>query len=226
MDPITIGIAIDLGLKLFGMHKQNKAEKRAQKLREQQYQMSQQEYYARQQRIQEWNEKYGSVEHNLLQYVKGLDASNLYGRMSGGISRGYEEARKNMDAHLADRGFDVAGGVHAEMFANLADQELQTKLKHQQLAEQYVAQQNQQLLSHNTRPQDPSTVNMQKNLGQQASAQMASVNTFNKNVDSIGTSIGQFAGYSKTDRSIQAGRDKARRALGGDTTAREVKGIV
>jgi len=210
MIPLAAGaMLLDFGLKLWDSHKQSQAQAKQRKLQERQQQLSEQEYYSRQARIQDWNEKYGSIEHNMLSYVKGLDSSKIYGQKEGGISRMFENTRKAYDSHLADRGFDVAGGVHAEMFSALADQEVTTKLDYQQKAEQYVQQQRQAVLQ--PQPQVTSTVGMQQGLANQSNLIGQQANQNAAMLDSIGTTLGQYAGY-QSQQSQQALNDKLTKA--------------
>ena len=137
----------------------------------------------------------------MLSYVKNLDASKIYGRMEGGINRMFENTRKSYDSHLADRGFDVAGGVHAEMFASLADQELRTKLEHQQKAEAYVLQTQQSVLNSNRQPDVNSTTGMQQGLMNQGAMGMNHTTQQAQTWDSMATTIGQGIGMmKKTER--------------------------
>lgn len=207
MDPLSAGALIfDIGSSLFGAHKKNKAQAKQRKLQEQQQQLSEAEYYQRQQRIQDWNEKYGSIEQNMLESVRGLDASTIYANNEGSINNTFKHIRQTYDSYLADRGFDVSGGVSAEMFSALADQEARTKMEYQQKADQYVRQQQQAVLSGHPQPQVVSTTGMQQGLINQSNLAAQGANNFITSLDTIGTTLGRFAGYEQAQQ--QAELDK------------------
>jgi len=168
MEPISIGLGI--GSLMLGLFGQSQADAQAEKqndLLKKQQQMSEQEYYQNLQLRKEWGEKYGAIEHNMIAYVQSLDANTIYGLNEGGLRTSYETARKNIDSHLASRGFDVAGGVHAGMFTQLADMEAQAEVQLKQASEDKVQQARASLLQGNREPNNPSTANMQNGISNQ-----------------------------------------------------------
>ncbi len=168
MDPITmatLGVSIFTGL--MGSADKRKADQERKAVQKQQLNLAEADYALQLQNRQKWNEMYGSVEHNMIQYVKGLDASDTYRKAEGNIKAKFDEARSATVASLADRGLDVAGGVTAEAIAQLGSQEAQFKLEYQDRIEADHQQQRQSLVNSNQQPQNPSTANMSNVLGNQ-----------------------------------------------------------
>ncbi len=166
MDPITmatLGVSIFTGL--MGSADKRKADQERKAVQKQQLNLAEADYALQLQNRQKWNEMYGSVEHNMIQYVKGLDASDTYRKAEGNIKAKFDEARSATVASLADRGLDVAGGVTAEAIAQLGSQEAQFKLEYQDRIEADHQQQRQSLVNSNQQPQNPSTANMSNVLG-------------------------------------------------------------
>jgi len=155
-----------VGASLFGNQSAQAQAKDQQKLQEKQANLAEEDYYRQIQQQQEWNEKYGAIEHNMLKYVQNLDSTKIASKNNDLVKRSFETARQNMDSHLAQRGFETAGGVSAEMFTQLADQEAQTYIAVQQKAEQDVLNTQQSVLNGNKQPQ-PSTAGMQNVIGNQ-----------------------------------------------------------
>ena len=198
MDPITLSTIASVGLSLFDVYNKNEQQKKQNELLERQQQLSEQEYFSHLQQQQDWSEKYGSIEHNMLHYVQGLNATTIYGIHEGGLKQSYETARKNVDSHLASRGFDVVGGVHAGMFTQLADMEAQATVELQQKSEQYVLQAQQGALQGNPQPNPASTSGMQNSLSNQFNANASANAGMTKAYEDLAGTLG--SGYQDFER--------------------------
>ncbi len=216
MEPISLGIAgVSALSSIWGMSNEDKAQYRQEKLQERALQLSETEYNQALQRQQEWSEKYGSIERNMLDYVQHLDTAKLQNQTDATVSRQFESARKNMDSHLADRGFDVAGGVHADMFQRLASDEAKTKLAYNNQIEQQVLQTQQSVLNGHPQPNDPSTANIQNNLSNIGQAGVVNAQRTTQNLDNITTEIGGM------DKAIEKYYNNRKTNNSTSTTAKE-----
>jgi len=175
---------------LFGMHQQKKQADAQNALARQQMEFAERDYSQQLQAQQEWREKYGAIEHNMLKYVQSLDADRIYGLQEGGLRRSFERARQNMDAHLAERGLDVTGGVGMQHFQQLADQEAQTEAKLKQISADYVMKQQQAALTGHPEPK-PSTAGMQNALGTQMNVNATNFAQGAAAVNDLETAVGR-----------------------------------
>ena len=211
MDPVTMGYLVSTGVSVFGSIFGNKKAEKQQKeqnaLAKRQVELAESEYYQKLQARQEWSEKYGSIEHNMIQYVRGLSADKEYAKADGRIKQSFEQARKVADSHLAARGFDVAGGVHAEMFQEISDREAMMSAKYKQKAEEYVFNAQQSLLNNNRQPAVASTVGMQNaNINQQnalTSGYKAVNDAYTDTGDALGRAINKYYDRGKTGTQIR-----------------------
>ena len=202
MDPSTIMGAISLGSALMGGSSQKKAQKKQEQLQERQVQLSEEQYYQQQLDRQEWKDMYGGMEENLLHYVKGLDASKIYATQEGSMRKAFDRSRDNTTAYLAERGFDVMGGVGADMFADLSVREAEAEVALRQKSEEYVINTQQGLLRGNPKPAnaDPSNVNRALQGQQQLAGQKGAYEE--KQFDALAQFAGQMAGGMSGGKSM------------------------
>jgi len=202
MDPLT-GALLSGGLSLVTGWFSHKGEKKAQKKQEKiagdQMELTKEQYHRQLQNQQAWKEMYGGVERNLLNFVQGLDANSIYAAQEGSMRSAFDHARNNAESHLADRGFDIASGVHSSMFADIADREARAEIELRQASQDKVVGMQQAMLNGNPMPQDPSVngqigvMNTQSGLAAQAG------HNATKNWDALAGVAGKAAGmfYNK-----------------------------
>jgi len=214
----TAALAVSAGVSIFsgllGASSERKARKAQKASQAKQMQLAESEYAQQAQDRQKWNEMYGSVEHNLAQYVKDLDSSATYKKMEGNIKAKFDTARTTALETLADRGFDVGGGVTADTLANISSQEAQFKIEYEQKIKANHQEQRQGLLSNNREPQRPSTTNMSNLLGNQ---QISDNKYYKSQADSFGA-IGEAFNRGVTDYMAQNNSKTVRTEAGTEVT--------